>query len=78
MLYHSANKQVLLPLIEMLWLQVGPLLALSLVTPGACWTVRHEVTSVTPGERFIISLGAVELGKLDCIETKRARQRNSN
>jgi len=34
MLYHSANKQVLLPLIEMLWLQVGPFLALSLVTPA--------------------------------------------
>jgi DNA-binding GntR family transcriptional regulator len=42
MLYQSANKQVLLPLIEMLWLQAGPFLALSLVTPGARWTARHH------------------------------------
>jgi len=33
-LYQSAGKHVVLPLIEMLWLQAGPFLALSLTTPG--------------------------------------------
>ena len=41
-LYRSAGKQVILPLIEMLWLQAGPFLALSLLTPGARWTARHH------------------------------------
>jgi DNA-binding GntR family transcriptional regulator len=41
-LYRSAGKHVVLPLIEMLWLQAGPFLALSLTTPGARWTARHH------------------------------------
>jgi DNA-binding GntR family transcriptional regulator len=41
-LYRSADMQVILPLIEMLWLQAGPFLALSLLTPGARWTARHH------------------------------------
>jgi DNA-binding GntR family transcriptional regulator len=41
-LYQAAGKHVVLPLIEMLWLQAGPFLALSLTTPGVRWTARHH------------------------------------
>jgi DNA-binding GntR family transcriptional regulator len=41
-LYQSSGKHVVLPLIEMLWLQAGPFLALSLTTPGIRWTARHH------------------------------------
>jgi len=41
-LYRSAGQQIVLPLIEMLWLQAGPFLALSLSTPGVRWTARHH------------------------------------
>jgi DNA-binding GntR family transcriptional regulator len=43
-LYQAAAKPVLLPLIEMLWLQAGPSLAVSLSTPGMRWTARHHHT----------------------------------
>src|SRR5262245_60668962 len=39
-LYRAAGKQVVLTLIEMLWLQAGPFLALSLTTPGVRWTAK--------------------------------------
>lgn len=41
-LYRAAGQTVVLPLIEMLWLQAGPFLALSLSTPGMRWTARHH------------------------------------
>ena len=41
-LYRAAGKSVVLPLIEMLWLQAGPFLALSLSIPGMRWTARHH------------------------------------
>jgi len=41
-LYEAAGEEVLLPLIEMLWLQAGPFLALSLSMPGVHWTARHH------------------------------------
>jgi DNA-binding GntR family transcriptional regulator len=41
-LYRAGGKHVTLPLIEMLWLQAGPFLALSLTTPGVRWTARHH------------------------------------
>ena len=41
-LYQAAGKPVVLALIEMLWLQAGPFLALSLTTPGVRWTARHH------------------------------------
>jgi DNA-binding GntR family transcriptional regulator len=41
-LYRAAGKHVVLPLIEMLWLQAGPFLALSLTTAGVRWTARHH------------------------------------
>jgi DNA-binding GntR family transcriptional regulator len=41
-LYRAAGKPVVLPLIDMLWLQAGPFLALSLTTPGVRWTARHH------------------------------------
>ncbi|MEA2903054.1 MAG: hypothetical protein QOI12_441 [Alphaproteobacteria bacterium] len=41
-LYQAADRHVILPLIEMLWLQAGPFLALSLTTPGVRWTARHH------------------------------------
>jgi DNA-binding GntR family transcriptional regulator len=41
-LYESTNEEVVLPLIEMLWLQAGPFLALSLTMPGECWSARHH------------------------------------
>lgn len=45
-LYESANEEVVLPLVEMLWLQAGPFLALSLTMPGARWTARHHQTAI--------------------------------
>jgi DNA-binding GntR family transcriptional regulator len=41
-LYRAGAKSVILPLIEMLWLQAGPSLAVSLSTPGMRWTARHH------------------------------------
>jgi DNA-binding GntR family transcriptional regulator len=41
-LYQSADMHVVLPLIEMLWLQAGPFLALAVTTPGVRWTARHH------------------------------------
>lgn len=41
-LYEAAAEEVVLPLIEMLWLQAGPFLALSLTMPGVHWTARHH------------------------------------
>jgi DNA-binding GntR family transcriptional regulator len=41
-LYESARDEVVPPLIEMLWLQAGPFLALSLTMPGTRWTARHH------------------------------------
>jgi DNA-binding GntR family transcriptional regulator len=41
-LYEAAGTEVLMRLIEMLWLQAGPFLALSLTTPGVRWTARHH------------------------------------
>jgi DNA-binding GntR family transcriptional regulator len=41
-LYEAAGEEVALPLIEMLWLQAGPFLALSLSMPGVHWTARHH------------------------------------
>jgi DNA-binding GntR family transcriptional regulator len=41
-LYRASGKQIVLPLIEILWLQAGPFLALSLNTPGVRWTARHH------------------------------------
>jgi DNA-binding GntR family transcriptional regulator len=41
-LYQSADKPVILPLIETLWLQAGPFLALSLSMPGMNWSARHH------------------------------------
>jgi len=46
-LYEAANEEVVLPLIEMLWLQAGPFLALSLTMPGARWTARHHQAAMT-------------------------------
>jgi DNA-binding GntR family transcriptional regulator len=46
-LYESASEEVVLPLIEMLWLQAGPFLALSLTMPGARWTARHHQAAMT-------------------------------
>jgi DNA-binding GntR family transcriptional regulator len=46
-LYRSAGMQVILPLIEMLWLQAGPFLALSLLTPGARWSARYHQAALT-------------------------------
>ena len=46
-LYESAGEEVMLPLIEMMWLQAGPFLALSLTMPGARWTARHHQAAIT-------------------------------
>jgi DNA-binding GntR family transcriptional regulator len=46
-LYEAAGEEVLLPLIEMLWLQAGPFLALSLSMPGVHWTARHHQAVMT-------------------------------
>jgi DNA-binding GntR family transcriptional regulator len=41
-LYRAADKEVIRALIEMLWLQAGPFLALSLTMPDVRWTARHH------------------------------------
>jgi DNA-binding GntR family transcriptional regulator len=46
-LYRSSGRQVVLPLIEMLWLQAGPFLALSLATPGVRWSARQHKAVLT-------------------------------
>ncbi len=45
-LYESAGEEVMLPLIEMMWLQAGPFLALSLTIPSARWTARHHQAAI--------------------------------
>jgi DNA-binding GntR family transcriptional regulator len=42
-LYEFAGSQVALPLIETLWLQAGPFVALSAKLPNLRWTLRHHV-----------------------------------
>jgi DNA-binding GntR family transcriptional regulator len=46
-LYEAASDEVVLALIEMLWLQAGPFLALSLTMPGVHWTARHHQAAMT-------------------------------
>jgi DNA-binding GntR family transcriptional regulator len=46
-LYRAARMHVILPLIEMLWLQAGPFLALSLLTPGTRWSARYHQAALT-------------------------------
>jgi len=41
-LYRASGNQVVLPLIEMLWLQAGPFMALSVTTPNVRWTAKHH------------------------------------
>jgi DNA-binding GntR family transcriptional regulator len=52
-LYRAADKEVIQALIEMLWLQAGPFLALSLTMPEVRWTARHHhaiLTALRSGE----------------------------
>jgi DNA-binding GntR family transcriptional regulator len=42
-LYEFAGSQVALPLIETLWLQAGPFVALSAKLPTVRWTLRHHI-----------------------------------
>jgi DNA-binding GntR family transcriptional regulator len=41
--YALARSKVVLPLIETLWLQAGPFVALSAKMPNVRWTLRHHV-----------------------------------
>jgi DNA-binding GntR family transcriptional regulator len=41
--YGLARSKVVLPLIETLWLQAGPFVALSAKMPNVRWTLRHHV-----------------------------------
>lgn len=43
-LYQASQSEVILPLIETLWLQAGPFMAYSLTIPGVRWTSRHHQT----------------------------------
>lgn len=43
-LYRAGQTEVLLQLIETLWLQAGPFLAYSVTIPGVRWTSRHHKT----------------------------------
>lgn len=43
-LYQASQSEVILPLIEALWLQAGPFMAYSLTIPGVRWTSRHHQT----------------------------------
>ena len=40
--YALARSQVVLPLIETLWRQAGPFVALSAKMPNVRWTLRHH------------------------------------
>jgi DNA-binding GntR family transcriptional regulator len=42
-LYEFAGSQVALPMVETLWLQAGPFVALSAKLPNIRWTLRHHV-----------------------------------
>jgi DNA-binding GntR family transcriptional regulator len=42
-LYEFAGSEVALPLVETLWLQAGPFVALSAKMPNIRWTLRHHV-----------------------------------
>jgi DNA-binding GntR family transcriptional regulator len=42
-LYEFAGSHVALPLIETLWLQAGPFVALSAKLPTVRWTMRHHM-----------------------------------
>jgi DNA-binding GntR family transcriptional regulator len=51
--YALARSQVVLPLIETLWLQAGPFVALSAKMPNVRWTLRHHgrlLTALRAGE----------------------------
>jgi DNA-binding GntR family transcriptional regulator len=41
-LYEFAGSEVALPLVETLWLQAGPFVALSAKLPNIRWTLRHH------------------------------------
>jgi DNA-binding GntR family transcriptional regulator len=41
--YEFAGSEVALPLIETLWLQAGPFVALSAKLPNIRWTLRHHL-----------------------------------
>lgn len=43
-LYRAGQTEVILPLIEALWLQAGPFTAYSLSIPGVRWMSRHHQT----------------------------------
>lgn len=45
-LYQGSQSEVILPLIETLWLQAGPFMAYSLAIPGVRWTSRHHQTII--------------------------------
>lgn len=41
-LYQASQSEVILPLIEALWLQAGPFMAYALAIPSVRWTSRHH------------------------------------
>jgi DNA-binding GntR family transcriptional regulator len=41
-LYEAGRTEVILPLIETLWLQAGPFMALAVTIPGVRWAARHH------------------------------------
>jgi DNA-binding GntR family transcriptional regulator len=43
-LYQAGQSEVILPLIETLWLQAGPFMAYALAIPSVQWTSRHHQT----------------------------------
>lgn len=49
-IYESAETSVLLPLIEMLWRQAGPFLALSLAMPDVRWTAPNHYAAIAAFE----------------------------
>jgi DNA-binding GntR family transcriptional regulator len=49
-IYESAGTSVLLPLIEMLWRQAGPFLALSLAMPDVRWTAPNHYAAIAAFE----------------------------
>jgi DNA-binding GntR family transcriptional regulator len=49
-IYEAAETSVLLPLIEMLWRQAGPFLALSLAMPDVRWTAPNHYAAIAAFE----------------------------
>lgn len=45
-IYRASKSEILLPMIESLWLQVGPFTSYSIPSPGYLWDARHHFDAI--------------------------------